>query len=303
MKNVHTGRFEMTEENDKDKGANHEEEDKQKDFGLITKAFRTPRGGITERLVCQDLFQGTFTDDKSKKINHLCSAAMCCGDLMKGEDGKKVELPFDPEQIQGIYAVNASFDGAEPFKLDQQGNVLICIPWAFIETEENYHRFIIPWAKGIVPHYYQGQYWRGKTKHMVKLYHRGWSKCDLTLGYCEEGQQEEEIKKILAKYTGDKSCPQCHSRINSVESTTVVMVDDSVLHEFFFSFSKSLTKMSARQYRACFYAWAIPILERAKMAMSNYVSPQTYEDVAKLLSGAKEQNGNSTAARTDKLQD
>ncbi len=291
----------MTEEKDNDQ--NHEVDDKQKDFALVTKAFRTPRGGITERLVCQDLFQGTFTDDKSKKINHLCSAAMCCGDLMKGEDGKKVELPFDPEQIQGIYAVNASFDGAEPFKLDQQGNVLISIPWAFIETEENFEKFIQPWACGIVPHYYLGQYWRGKTKYRVKLYHRGWSKCDLVLGYCEEGQEEEETKKIVAQYAS-KSCSKCCSRVESgsVRTETVVMPDDSVLHEFFYGFTKSLTKMSARQYRACFYAWAVPILERAKMAMSSYVSPQTYEDVAKLLGGAKE-NGDSTAARTDKLQD
>jgi hypothetical protein len=294
----------MTEEKEKDQ--NHEVEDKQKDFALVTKAFRTPRGGITERLVCQDLFQGTFTDDKSKKINHLCSAAMCCGDLMKGEkgdSGEKLELPFDPELIQGIFAVNASFDGAEPFKLDQQGNVLICIPFAFIENKENYQRFISPWANGLVPHYYQGQYWRGKTKHMVKLYHGGWSRCDLIFGYCEEGQEEEETKKIVAQYAS-KSCPQCCSRVNSgsVRTETVVMPDDSVPSEFFYGFTKSLGKMSARQYRACFYAWAIPILERAKMAMSSYVSPQTYEDVARLLSGAKE-NGDSTAARTDKLQD
>lgn len=295
----------MTEENEndqKDQGANHEVEDKQKDFGLITKAFRTPRGGITERLVCQSLFQGTFSDDPSKKINHLASAAMCCGDLMKGEDGKKAELPFDPEQTQGIYAVNASFDGAESFKLDQQGNVLICIPWAFIENEENFEKFIQPWAKGIVPQYYQGQYWRGRTKHMVKLYHSGWSRCSLTLGYCEEGQEEKEIKKIVARYA-DKSCPQCYARVDSgsVKTETVVMPDDSVPSEFFYGFTKSLTKMSARQYRACFYAWAVPILEKAKMAMSSYVSPQSFEDIARLLGG--KEDGDSTATTRDKLSD
>jgi hypothetical protein len=137
---------------------------------------------------------------------------------------------------------------------------------------------------------------------MVKLYHnRVWTRCGYFLGYCELGQEKEEIQRLVK--AGD--CPECKYELdtNSVGTEKVVMPDDRVLHEFFYGFTKSLTKMSARQYRACFYAWAVPILERAKMAMSSYVSPQTYEDVAKLLSGAKEQNGDSTAARTDKLQD
>jgi hypothetical protein len=294
----------MATKDQKEQEAKHELEDKQKDFGLISKAFRTPRGGITERLVCQDLFQGTFTDDKSKKINHFCSAAMSCAELMKGEkddNGHKFELPFDPELIEGMYKINGSFDGAEPFKLDSAGTVMVCIPWAFVENKKNFQKLIQPWARNIIPQYWQGRYWKGKTKHRVKLYHRGWSKCDFILGYCEEGREEEATKKILANYVGDKSCPQCHSKISSVSSETVIMVDDSVPHEFFYGFTKSLTKMSARQYRGCFYSWAVPILEKAKMAMSSYVSPQTFEDVARLLGG--KEDGDSTATTRDKLSD
>lgn len=295
------------EENRIGQDIENEVENRKKDFSLVTKALRPPRGGITERLVCQDLFLGTFTTDKSKKISHLCSAAMCCGDLMKNDNGEKAELPFNIEQIKGIYAVNASFDEAQSFILDDKTSELIVIPWAFVENEQNYQKFIVPWEQGLRPVCWTGKYWQGKTKWTVKFTHcRGYlyDACSFVLGHADMNREEQELTKIVERYK-ENPCPKCGYTVNAstIDTEKMVEPDDSDPAEFFFGACKSLTKMSARQLRGGFYVWAVPILEKAKMQIASFVSPQTYEDVARLLSqgGVGEQNGDN--AKPDKLQD
>jgi hypothetical protein len=298
----------MNEQENKEQPTNGTVEDRKKDFSLITAAFRTPKGGITERLVCQDLFQGTFTDDKSKKLNHLCCAAMCCGNLMRAENMEKAELPFDLELIRGIYAVNASFDGAQQVPLsNMRGSpVLLIIPWAFSENRENFEKLIKPWSMGIEPHYYTGNHWGGKTKMMVKITHEKWgmaTMCGYVLGYAEVGSEKETLEKLLKAFP---DCPGCGRNLryhNDFDMETVTVPDTDTDMDLIYGASKSLTLASARQLRARFYAWAVPILEDAKMQMASFISPQTYEDVAKLLSAGQGGESLGDSGKTDRLQD
>lgn len=262
---------------------------------LLSDAFRPPRGGINERLICQSLFQGTFTEVPSKKINHLCIAAMS-SESFYSQDSEK-QVPFEIEQVKMLYAINSSLDLAEAFKIDDYGSELVNIPWAFMETEANYEKYVRPWADGIELHGYKSRF-KGKTKIGIRIYHDPrYEACGHTLTKCTVQEEQETLEETVKTYTGIE-CPRCGQTILQDEFKTehIQMRDHNPPHQYFYAVSNCLRKMEARQLKSRFYAWAVPILEKAKMQMAGLVNPQTYEEIVKMFTRTNEERPHEPAS-------
>ena len=257
----------------------------EEDVELLKKATRPPRSGVTERLVCQSLFQGTFSDLPSKMIAHLCVAAMGCRSLMEKEESDNDRDSIDIDLIEKIYAINQSFENAVSYKL-QDGNTLMRLPWGFQRSEETYKKYVLAWKEGA-----RTNYW---SKH---LDHRFLSdavqykcrKCDHIFGVCT---RDDEAKQLDIQWR-NKDCPSCLSRVYYLQQENTKVVADCPGWDLFLNgISQCLCLDSARELRTRFYAWAVPILVKVKMIIASYVSPQTYEDIAKLFVGEEEKHGN-----------
>ena len=263
-------------------------EEAEEDVDLIKKATRPPRSGVTERLVCQSLFQGTFSDLPSKMIDHLCVAAMGCHSLMDNEEGKNEEASIDIDLIEKIYAINQSFENATSYKL-QDGGTLMRLPWGFQRSEETYNKYVLPWKENTRVNYWSNHLDRHFLREVVRL---SCSDCDYILGVCPPN----EVKKIRVQWD-DKKCPNCGSALRHFSDiyteNTVIVADIPDWDVFLNGLSQCLVLDSARELRNRFYAWAVPILEKVKMIIASYVSPQTYEDIARLFVGEEEKHDNN----------
>jgi hypothetical protein len=288
---------------EKKKGLQEAEED----VDLVKKATRPPRSGVTERLVCQSLFQGTFSDLPSKMINHLCVATMSCAKLMIDEE-PDAQLPFDLEQINRIYALNLSFMNAV-FSPHDKGEKKVCIPWGFPETEENYTLYIKPWCMNVPIGAYH-VYIRGFRKKGCVIQHTNthYSQsvfdndppfCNYIFAWATKEDWKTKIAELAGQYV---KCPVCHRQLGKDETDHLEAYDGNVLDpnpewEYFYRATEFLMEASARNLRNAFEHWAIVILEKAKMDMARFVSPQTYEDIARLFIGEEQKhdsNGNAS---------
>jgi hypothetical protein len=289
--------------------------EQQEDTEVVTKAMRPPRSGVTERLVCQSLFQGTFSDLPSKMIDHLCVAAMGCAKLMKDESET---LPYDLDEINRIYTLNMSFMNVvfSPYGLDRNrtGEQVASIPWGFAPTEENYKLYILPWRNNLPLNFFTG-YIRGFRKQGAVIRHTNTSYNDgpfsTAPNYCSYEFARatiEDAKAVLAELQEEYAqCPMCHRYLGGQADDHLELQIGNIMNpepewEFFFVATKCLTEDSARNLRNAFQHWAIPKLENAKMEMALFVSPQTYEDIAKLFMGEKEEHDNRNGNGKPELQ-
>lgn len=297
----------------------NKQSEQEEDTQVVTKALRPARSGVTERLVCQSLFQGTFSDLPSKMIDHLCVAAMGCAELMKVELKEGEALPYDLEEINRIYALNMSFMNI----VFTQYNItklavaeqVASIPWGFDPSEENYRLYIQPWRKELTVNFYTA-YIRGFRKKGVVVRH---TNSDYNSGpysnsppYCTHefaSTTKEDGEALLAELEEEYAqCPVCKRLLGKGEKDCLVLTTGNIFTyepewEFFFAASKCLTESGARNLRNAFQHWAIPKLEKAKMEMAKFVSPQTYEDIAKLfMEGGKEEHDSGNGNRKPDVQ-
>jgi hypothetical protein len=293
----------------------HPEE--QEDAEVVTKALRPARSGVTERLVCQSLFQGTFSDVPSKMIDHLCVAAMGCSELMKVELDEGETLPYDLEEINRIYTLNMSFMNTvfTTYNITKLAvpEQVASIPWGFDPSEENYKLYIEPWRKNLPLNFYTA-YIRGFRKqgvvvrHTCSDYNQGHSN---SLPYCTHefaSGTTEEGEALLAELEQEYAqCPVCKRYLGKGQSEHLELRIGNIFTyepewDFFFAATKALTESGARNLRNAFQHWAIPKLEKAKMEMAKFVSPQTYEDIAKLFMGEKEEHDHGNSNRKPDIQ-
>ena len=117
-------------------------EEANKSEQLLSRAFRWPKIGVSERLVCQHLFLGTNTTKPSQIIDHTCAAAMMVEGLNTEVEGLDFEL------MKRIYLVNQCLKNTHRQRIsDWQWMYLL--DWSFPWTKENTEKYLDPWTRGI----------------------------------------------------------------------------------------------------------------------------------------------------------
>jgi hypothetical protein len=118
----------------------------------------------------------------------------------------------------------------------------------------------------------------------------------------------EEKDRVLKECKDEFSvCPRCGKSLGRDGDETLGLYLGNILDpnpewSYFYAATECLTEESAKNLRNAFEHWAIPILEEAKMVMAKYVSPQTYEDIAKLFMERKEEHDNGNSSGRPELQ-
>lgn len=264
-------------------------EDAKKTEALLARAFRWPKLGVAERLVCQHLFSATATRDTVAVISHACSAAMMCEALKQ-----KVE-DLDFELLKRIHMLNKTFSNVEATKIGGRGNWVFGVPWGFEVTKENFNDYIKPWR---VPLSYYPKFIKVHRAPAVEAYHSpsmSFSEdCDYLFVVVreedgeKEGKAEEIVEYIRRRFIG-KECPKCGwvVREKDVYGRDSTLVVEEPHWSFFFEATSYLTEFGFKRLRNAFQTWALEVCMKAVTVMSGLVSPATYDEVAKLFGKEK----------------
>jgi hypothetical protein len=260
-------------------------DEEQQENGLGTFASRALRGhqGALENSIAQQLVAAAFCTEPNKKITHVCTAAMATEGVMKIQG-------LDIDLMKRLYQVNA--DLAEPtkakFRIDYYTvDTCVTINWSFPNSEQNFNDYIKPW-------YVAFDFWRQFIKmHRVKAYkliHEGSAyseKCDYVFAVClTDDEIEKEKDSLKGKY-----CPKCHGQLSiwhgrlTTEETTVI--DSNPFWSFFFEASQCLSEKGFSLLLNSFFAYAVPLVIKASSLILKTISPSTYEDALKFISGKK----------------
>lgn len=257
--------------------------------GVLTGALRYPKRGISEQLVCQHLFQATFSHDNSVAISHMTRAALLCAEMTKKQnpDGFNVEL------LEGILQVNSSLLDVSTTKIDRAGSRLFWIPWGFPENKDNYEKNVKPWKRGIEPTYYPN-YIKKHLAPRVQLYHSAgiYQQCDYVFMTVEHEGVEKARELIRLKH---KVCPKCGKTIGKsswdgmIETKDVVTIKPEPEWSWFFEVTSCLAEAGYERLKNAFQTWAISYLEKERVKICEHVNPQTYAQVMSLFMKKEEE--------------
>lgn len=127
---------------------------------LLERAFRWPRLGVAERLVCQHLFLASNTTQATQIVDHAYSAVM----VVEGLNTNVENLDF--EMMKKIYLVNQCLKDTIRQRISQYQWMRI-LDWSFPWTEENVEKYLIPWTDGVGIRFYKEMlYYGGRLRNL-----------------------------------------------------------------------------------------------------------------------------------------
>jgi len=164
----------------------------------------------------------------------------------------------------------------------------VLVGWSFKHTKENYADYIASWYQRV------DCYSRCIEKHRKKAFelsHKGrlFSDCGHVFGVYSEEKLEQAIAELK-----NTDCPSCGDKLTdiksefAIEETTVVSKEP--FWSFFFEASECLTEQGYNLLCNAFHAFAVPLVIHASSLMLKNISPSTYEDALKFLSGKEEED-------------
>lgn len=284
----------MSEEN------SHETTEAEKTGKLFENAFRFPKTGVIEKLVIQHLLQATFTKEPDVMIYHTC-VAVGIVEKQENKDLAKLDFPL----FRRIAALNNAFSNARKLS-NNYGENMYQISWGIPATEKNYKEFIEPW---IIAASFYSKYIKLNLQSAIRLIHFPKSSSVIgssrnECGYCIfilTDSYDKELEKVLPKNASleqnldyifkinniPRTCPRCKNEItmDSMISEDTVTVDYSVPWSLFFECSSYLLGTGFDSLKNAFQKWATEPCQHAITYLCSIVSPHTYDEVYKLISG------------------
>ena len=281
----------MSEDNNK----KDELDENEKTGKLFKDAFRFPKTGVIEKLVVQHLLQATFTNEPQLMIYHV-KTAVGIVEKLPNKNLTKLDFPL----FKRIGVLNNAF--SIPRKLRQRnGDVLFQVPWGFSALPENYENYIKPWV--VFASFYPNhiKFHRKKAHKIIHTPKDSWGyssqkNCGATLyiftDYDEKQLPENSSLTQIREYLKLKlpsDCPVCGYPVElqgglDMFETTIADIN-APEWSFFFDQSNCLTELEFSTWKRAFEKWATDYCEHAITYLSSIVSPHTYDEVLKLLSG------------------
>jgi hypothetical protein len=290
----------MSEEN---RDPNGEQEKSEK---LMKRAFRQSQN-MLERTTCQRILQATFTTKDRVIIENITIAV---GELEKQQTNLKIK-GLDFALLKRLARVNSSLQKATFFK-DSHRRIVYSVPWTFEITPENFKLYIKPWYQNNIINFW-GPYIKKNVMEGFKVLHECGHVLFIGDWFTEKAVGKDASQRELKDYVWKKlpeNCPKCGDRIEigggryflrrcNISSESINVVDYGAPRwSLFFEASTCLKLSGLQQLKASFEAYAKEICLEAKGILSNWVSPNIYDQMMKLFmekekreeKGAKDEN-------------
>jgi hypothetical protein len=132
------------------------ESEAQQDAEFMLSARHAPRQGIYEHLLSQFLAQAVIVTDPLKRVKIVCEAAFMI------PEAERSDLAVDYEKIEVLNVVANALLNPTNIKIDFGD--LVSLSWGFNESEENFSKFVTPWAICRI------NYWPTFLKTHVKMH-------------------------------------------------------------------------------------------------------------------------------------
>jgi hypothetical protein len=275
-----------------------EKEENSRDKELFKNAFRW-RKPIIEKLTMQRLFQATMSHDPFIIIEHTVNAASMV------ETQKQKVKGLDFEEMRKLSKLNFAFHNVTKREIpNYQGIFAYCINFPFAGNLENYKTYIEEWK--VSPSYYPSMI----RKHRIasyKITHKDSYSfdCRKTL-YVASAEDMKTLKELTAKkriqYYYDKlpdKCPKCNGYIGiswgqpSFEEQETTIVHPHPEWSFFFEAATCLAEEGYNRLRNAFSCWAKDKCGHAIAIMSSLISPNVYDEIAKMFKTNKPEGESS----------
>jgi hypothetical protein len=274
-------------------------EENSRDTELIKNAFRW-RKPIIEKLTMQRLFQATMSHDPFIIIEHTVNAAS----MVEAQNQQVKGLDF-PE-MRKLSKLNFAFHNVTKREVPNiYGLFAYCINFPFNSTHENYRTYIEEWK--VPPSYYPSMI----RQHRIDSYkvihkdHYSYLDCKQTL-FVADAEDMKILEKLnhngRIKYYRDRlpsTCPNCNRPIRAdwlnqdfIEQSTTI-VHPVPEWSFFFEAATCLAEEGYNRLRNAFSCWAKDKCGHAIAIMSSLISPNVYDEIAKMFKTNKPEGESS----------
>jgi phage FluMu protein Com len=255
------------------------EKGNEKDFiDFVSSAIRAPRQGAYEHILSQFLAQAVICTDPLKRIKVVTEAAL----MIPGSERKNLAIDYGKVEIFRSITT-ALLNRVTRYSGDPDKNPIemVSCSWGFLESEENFDKFISPWFNYQL--YYLPEFivdHKEQTDRMAYCCRR-----------CGQFLAEEKISNSPKL---PRRCPRCNasvrSSLSSFERPLKIRRQRIVENPFWSFFFEASHCLELEGYNAMvnnFADWAIPQVQLFLAELTRVVSPSLYSEILGLYTGPR----------------